>query len=144
MEACFRALGKVQEERDKFIMAVFGKTKKSINRFNARQQDLFGEDEINLRTSSVVSWRKSTRRRDDSAIGKGIWGWMGGRPASSAESRLERMPDTLSKKLASSVAAAASESRFGTDRVVCVPIKELTREKSFLLSLQQSATFVET
>ena len=76
----------------------------------SRQQDLFGEDEINLRTSLVVRWRKSTRRRDDSAIGKGMWGWMGARPASSAtESRLEWMPESLvSKKLASSVAAAAS------------------------------------
>lgn len=132
MEACFRGLGKVPEERDKLITAVIGKTRKSIKRFSSavgigsRQQDLFGEDEINFRTSSVVSWWKSTRRTDDSAIGKGMWGEMGGRPASSAaESRLERMPDTLvSKKFASSVAAAASEFLFGTDRVVCVPIKE--------------------
>ena len=76
MEACFRALKKVPEERDKFIMAVIGKRNKSIKRFSrtvgigSRQQDLFGEDQNNLRTSSVVSWRKSTRRRDDSAIGK--------------------------------------------------------------------------
>ncbi len=95
-------------------MAVIGKRKKSIKRFSStvgigsRQQDLFGEDEINLWTSSGVSWQKSTRHRDDSAIGKGVWGWMVGRPASSAaESRLERMSDTLvSKNFASSVAAA--------------------------------------
>ncbi len=57
-----------------------------------------------------MSWRKSTRHRDDSAIGKGVWGWMVGRPASSAaELRLELMPDTLvSKKFASSFAAAAA------------------------------------
>jgi hypothetical protein len=55
------------------------------------------------------------------------------------------MPDTLlSKELASSVAAVTSESRFGTDRVVCVPIKELTSEKSFSLSPRLLATFVDT
>jgi hypothetical protein len=33
MEACFSALGKVPEERDKLRMAVIGETKKLIKRF---------------------------------------------------------------------------------------------------------------
>jgi hypothetical protein len=90
MEACFSALGKVPEERDKFRMAVIGETRKSIKRFSStvgiasRQQDLFGEEEISSRTSSVVSWRKSARRVEGSATGEGMWEWMGERPTSSA------------------------------------------------------------
>jgi hypothetical protein len=67
MEACFSALGKVPEERDKLKMAVIGEMRKSIKRFSStvgigsRQQNLFGEEEISSRTSSVVSWRKSAR-----------------------------------------------------------------------------------
>ncbi len=83
MEACFSAPGKVPEERDKLRMAVVGETRKSIKRFSStvgigsRQQDLFGEEEISSRTSSVVSWRKLARRVDGSATGEGVWGWMG-------------------------------------------------------------------
>ncbi|EFX67036.1 hypothetical protein DAPPUDRAFT_115797 [Daphnia pulex] len=58
-------------------MAVIGETRKSKKRFSStvgigsRQQDLFGEEEISSRTSSVVSWRKSARRVDGSATGEG-------------------------------------------------------------------------
>jgi hypothetical protein len=66
--------GKFQKRRrDKLRIIVIGETKKLIKRFSntagigSRKQDLFGEEEINFRTSSVVSWRKSTRRVDGSA-----------------------------------------------------------------------------
>ena len=75
--ACFNTLGNWPEERERFMMEAIGAERISAKRFSStvgigsRRLDLFGDKEISLRASSVVSLRKTAKWGSESATGDG-------------------------------------------------------------------------